>query len=642
MNSNYRLHARLSLAASARLSAAFTLGLLATAIAAPALAQSGPGNNRLDPVVVTATRSPLLLSEVLADVTVITRADIERQAFGGLADLLRNNGCVEMTRTGGPGGNTSLYLRGAETRHTVVLVDGVRVDSQASGGASWHAIPLAQVERVEVLKGPASAVYGSDAVGGVVQIFTRKGAGPLALELGAGAGSLGTRKLDASASGKQGAIDFALSLAAERSDGFNATLDVPGSYSYVPDRDGWRSHNMSLRLGSQLSAAHRVELLALSSHVDSQYDGSKFAPTADDHSLQDTRAARLAWSAQWLPALQTQLSAGQSSERYETTPSPYLTETRIRNLALNGAYQFGPGQQLNFIVERREDRLENSGLSQSPTPGVDERHQNALGLGYLWSAGALSLQAHGRHDDDSQFGGVNTGTLAAGYKLSETLRLVASAGTAFRAPTLYQRGSAYGPDLTKPGVKALEAEHGRNLEAGLKYSQGDERFSLTAYRNKVNDLIVFGAAGSCQSQYGCYQNVAAARLQGLSLQAGTRLGSVQLSATLDLQAPKDLATGKRLARRAAEFGTLHASTELAGWQLGAGLQLSGQRWDNAANTKPLAGYGLLNLDAQYGLTRELRLQLNLDNALDRAYQTAGGYAQAPRTWFVGLRYTPAL
>ena len=476
-----------------RLSALASLLCVATL---PAFSQTG-SPNKLDSVFVTATRSPQKLSDVLADVTVLTRADIERQAFGGVADLLRNNGCAEITRNGGPASNTSLFLRGADTRHTLVLIDGMRVDSQATGGASWQALPLSQIERIEVLKGPASAIYGSDAVGGVVQIFTRKGGSKLSLDLGAAVGNLGTKKLDGGVFGNSGIFDYAVSAAAERSDGFNATLDVPGSFSYVPDRDGYRNHSASVRLGAQVSREHRVEVMALQSHVDGQYDGSKSKPLVDDHSLQDTKAASANWAAQWLPALQTQLTLGQSSERYETKPSPYLTETKLRNISLNGSYEISKSQQLNFVLERREDELQNSGLTTAS--GTDKRAQNALALGYLWSAGALSLQAHARHDDDSQFGGVDTGTLAAGYLLTPNLRLVGSAGTAFRAPTLYQRGSIYGPNLTKAGVAPLAPEHGRNLEFGLKFNAGMSDASITAYRNRIKDLIIFGAAGTCQS-----------------------------------------------------------------------------------------------------------------------------------------------
>ena len=606
------------------------------ALSALALAASAHAQNKLDTVVTTATRTPQKLSEVLADLTVITRADIERQASASLGDLLRNNGCAEMVRNGGAASTTSLYLRGAETRHTLVLVDGVRMDSQSTGGASWQGIPLSQIERVEVLKGPASAIYGSDAIGGVVQIFTRKGGTRTSVDLGIAAGSQGTRKLDGGVFGTVGMFDYAVSLAAERADGFNATTQ-DSAFSYVPDRDGWRKHEGTLRLGAQLAEGHRAELVAMRSHVNGQYDASRSKPLVDDRSLQDTDAARLAWTAQWAPALQTQLSYGESRDRYETTPSPYVTNTHIKDLSLTGYYQLGGGHQVNFVGERQEDKLENSGLV---TAGVGKRHRNAVGAGYLFNSGAYSFQAHARHDDDSQFGGVNTGTLLAGYEVMPGLRVVGSVGNAFRAPTLYQQGTVYGPDLSKPGVTPLDPENGHNVEFGLKYGTGDTELSATAYRNRVTNLIIFGAAGTCRSNFGCYQNVALARLQGLTLAGSTKLAAVNLKATLDLQAPKDVKTGKLLARRGKTLGTINADTALGDWVVGAGVQASGKRFDDAANTRKLGGYALLNLSAQYQLSRELKLQFNVDNAFDRKYTTAYGYASAPLTVLASVRWSP--
>ncbi len=609
------------------------------ALSALALAASAHAQNKLDTVVTTASRSPQRLSEVLADLTVITRADIERQAATSVADLLRNNGCVEMARNGGPAANTSLYLRGAETRHTLVLVDGVRMDSQATSGASWQGIPVAQVERIEVLKGPASAIYGSDAVGGVVQIFTRKGSGKVSADFGVGLGNLGTHKVDGGLFGSSGIVDFALTLAGEESDGFNATTDVPGSFSYVPDRDGWRKYQGTARIGVQMAEGHRAELVVIKNHANAQYDASKSKPLVDDRTLQDTDAQRLAWTAQWAPALQTQLSYGESRDRYETNPSPYVTLTKVKNLALTGSYVIDKGQQLNFQGERIEDTLENSGLV---TAGVGKRHRNAVGAGYLFNAGAFNLQAHARHDDDSQFGGVNTGTVLAGYEVATGLRVVGSVGNAFRAPTIYQQGTVYGPDLSKPGVKPLNAEHGHNTEIGLKYAAGDNEISATAYRNRVSNLITFGAAGTCQSAFGCYQNVSQAVLQGLSLAGATQLAGVNLRATLDLQKPHDASTGLLLARRAKRLATVNADTALGDWVLGAGVQASGERFNDAGNTRRLGGYALVNLNAQYRINRDLKLQLNVDNAFNHDYTTAYGYASAPRTALVSLRWSPQL
>jgi len=613
---------------------------LAVSTALSAQAQTS-SPNQLNAVVVTATRSPQMLSQVLADVTVLTRTDIERQAYGGLADLLRTQACFEMVRNGNAGANTSLFVRGAETRHTLLLIDGVRMDSQSTGGASWQTIPLAQIERVEIVRGAASAIYGSDAIGGVVQVFTRKGDGKPQVELGIGGGNDGLAKVDASINGLVGLFDYAFSAASERSEGFNSR-PVLNDPAYVPDVDGYRSRSFTARAGAQLSREHRVEVMGLKSHIDSQYDSlAKPRAGVDDRNINDGRALRGSWLAQWNSALTSELTVGESRDRYETKPNVYLTDTRIRSYTANGSYKLGQGQ-LNASLERREDRLENSSLSQSVTQGLGERHQDAVAAGYIWGAGPLSLQVHGRHDEDSEFGGSNTGTVAGGYQLSNGWRVQASYGTAFRAPTLYQRFSQY-------GNKGLVPENGKNAEFSLLYSQGENELGFTAYRNLVDNLIVFGAANPllCPDGFGCYENVGQARLQGVSLKAGTELAGIKLTATVDLQSPKDVTErpkyanyGHLLGRRSKQHGTLRAETTLAGWSLGAQVLLSGQRYDTVANTTKLGGYALLNLDAQFSLSKALRLQLKLDNAFDRAYQTANGYASAPFQVFAGLLYSP--
>lgn len=608
------------------------------ALSAVALASSAHAQNKLDTVVTTAARTPQKLSEVLADMTVITRADIERQAFGSLADLLRAQACFELVRNGGPFANTSMFVRGADTRHTTVLVDGIHYDSQASSGATWQNIPLAQIERIEIVRGAASAIYGSDAIGGVVQIFTRKGDGRPTVELAAGAGNRGLRKGSVSVTGMTGIVDYAFSLAGERSDGYNIRPSTDPTYT--PDRDGYRHGDGSARVGLQLAKEHRVEVMAMRSKSNSQYDASA-KPTVDDHNLNEMKALRGSWSAQWSPAFNTEFSAGESTDRYEIPPPgfAYLTETRIRSYALNGGYKFGD-HQFTGVIERREDRLLNSSLPQSATPGQGDRHDNAIGAGWLWNGGPLSLQLNVRHDDDSEFGGANTGMLAAGWKLGGGWRLRGSWGTAFRAPSLYQRFSDYGNPKLVP-------EHGRNAEVGLHFEQGSSSLAVTAYRNLIDDLIIFGPPDNakCPNSFGCYDNVSQGQLQGLSLSAGTQLGVVRLSGSLDLQAPKDVTPGsanygKLLARRAREHASLRADSSLGAWDFGAVLLVSGKRFDNAANTTKLGGYATLDLDAQVEISKPLRLQFKLENAFNRHYQSANGYDAQPVQAFIGLRYTP--
>lgn len=592
----------------------------------------------LKETVVTATRTATRADELVSDVEVIDRKAIETSTARTLAELLARNGGLQMSANGGRGKQSSVFLRGTENRHTILLVDGVRLSSATAGTPSWDNIPVEMIERIEILKGPASALYGSEGVGGVVQIFTRKGEGKPVVDLGVGGGNRGLVKVDGSVSGRSGIVDYALAAAGESSNGFNAR-PAPATASFTPDDDGYRSRNASLRLGVQVAPGHRLELGALASHVDSDYDSTATART-DDRTLSDTRTTRLAWAAQWSSALRSELSVGESSERYETQPSVYVTKTRVRTYAFNTSWNFGTAGTLQGLLERREDQLDNTGLVGAAQPGHGERHQDAIGAGWTWASGPLSLQLNARHDRDSEFGGVNTGSLAGGYRLGAAWRLQASVGTSFRAPSLYQRFS----DSGKP---TLRPEKGRNAELGLHYAAGSDQFSVTAYRNLVRDLIIYSVPGPCASPWGCYDNVGEGRLQGLSLRGATALGAVRLSGTLDLQAPKDsdeasINYGKLLARRAKTHGTVRAETDVGAWTLGGQVLASSKRTDNLNTGYQLGGYALLDLDAQVAMSRQLSLQFKVENVFDRKYETARTYATAPRQVFIGLRFTPAL
>lgn len=579
----------------------------------------------LQETVVTATRTEQPLVDLVADVTVVDRAEIERSGATGVADLLARQPGLEMARNGGPGTTTSLFVRGAETRFTAVFIDGVRVDSQSTGGAPWEAMPLAQIERIEILRGPAGAVYGSDALGGVIQIFTRKGDRPFAPYAGIGLGTYGTRKWDAGFSGVQGAFDYALGVAGESSDGFNAR-PVTG---YNKDDDGYKSESFSGRLGWQLNAAHRLEATALSGSTDAQYDASNSgaAATRNDHALNLVQARSLSWRGQWSQHYSTVLSATESRVQYETKPSAYLTMTRLNGYLFQNELRFG-AHQFTAALERKVDQLENR-------PIYRDRKQDAVALGYGWRAGPHSLQFNARHDDDSEFGGQDTGSLAYGLALSPQWRATASVGTAFRAPTLYQRFSSY-------GVASLKPETSTNQELGLQYAMGAGRFGIVVYRNEVRNLISYANSntGCTNSPNGCYGNTAEAEYTGLTLSAQVRHADVNLKASLDVQNPRDTQTGTLLARRASHHARLSTDTHVGHWQVGAGAQLSGARYDTAANTTVLPGYALLDLYASTRIGKDWSVLARIDNLTDTPYQLASGYATAGRSLYVGLRWAP--
>ena len=611
-------------------------GLSLVAMASlPAWAQSGAERLALaatapqfSEVVVTAARAPQPLTDVLADVTLIDRDQIAQSGAVTITDLLARQPGVELSRSGGPGTATGVFLRGAETRFTAVYIDGVRIDSQSTGGAQWEQIPLSQIDRIEVLRGPAAAVYGSDAIGGVIQLFTRRGEGPARPYVAAGLGSQGTRKMEAGisgAAGQDGAFDYSLGIAREISDGFDAKV----SGSHNPDRDSYQSTSGNARLGLRINARHRLDATLLASRMNSGYDNSSYKASqpADDRSLNRLRTAGLTWAAQWSHAYSTRVSVTDSVNRYETTPSPYLTETQLRGYLWQNDFRWGV-HRFSAALERREDDLQNAPIQSGRTQDA-----LALALGYGFNAGRHTLQLNVRHDSDSEFGGKDTGSASYGYAFAPRWRATASVGTAFRAPTLYHRFSEY-------GVATLQPETSRNAELGLRYAQDRSSFSVVAYRNRVSNLISFAGAGTCASAFGCYANTARAQYEGVTFAGSYHLSGVQLHGSLDLQNPRDLDTGKQLARRAKRHATLGADTRIADWTLGAEVQASGRRFDNAANTNVLGGYALFNLYASTRIARDYTLLARIDNLADKDYQLARTYATPGRTLYVGVKWAP--
>lgn len=590
-----------------------------------ALAQPSAPAPGLEQVVVTANRTPQTLSSTLADVSVIERDEIERAGVSSVADLLGRLPGVEFTRNGGPGAATSVFIRGNETRHTAVYIDGVRVDSQSTGGAAWEQIPLDQIERIEVVRGPAAAVYGSDAVAGVVQLFTRRGKGPARPTAALTLGSYNTVQGQAGISGSADALDYSLSAARGRSTGFDSTR--PGAFAHNPDKDGWTRSSVQGRVGYQLNSQHRLDASLLASNLKSGYDESA---TTDDQSRHTLRTGRLAWQGRWNDNATTRLQIGEARSTYETQPNYYRTETTLKDYTLLHDQRFG-ANVLTGTLERREDELFNPATAFGAAFG-GKRHQDGIGLGWRGDFGAHGLQAHVRRDQDSEFGGKSTGSLAWGWNFVPQWRVTAATATSFRVPTLYQRFSEYGNANLVP-------ESGRNVEVGLRWAAAGSEAGISAWRNKVSNLVLFGATGSCASTFGCYQNVGRAELKGITLAGRTRLASVALRGSLDWHDPRDADTDKVLQRRARRLLTFGAETMLAGWLVGAEVQAAGMRYENASNTQRLGGYGLVNLFASKVLTRGLSLEARIDNLGDKQYELARFYATMGRYGQLTLRWT---
>ena len=605
------------------LSAAVALALLPAAFAVAADMQE---------VVVSATRYEQKLSDALADITVIDREQIERSGATSIEDVLAKVPGVQITRNGGAGNDTKVFLRGSESQHVAVYLNGIRIDAQnGSGGAQWETLSLNAIDRVEVLRGAAGAVYGSDAMAGAIQIFTHRGDQGWAPYVSAGLGSHGTKKGDAGFSGAHGAWDYAVNLSYADSQGFDARPGA-GSTNRNPDKDDSVRRSANASVGLQISSDQRLDFTALTSDSDAGYDNR---PQIDDRAIRTLDAYGLSWSNQWTADAQTRVSVSQTRSAYQTittAASSSQTETLLRNYLISNELKSSLGVW-TATLERREDQLENSSIVGS----VKERsrQQNALGLGYGNRWNAHSLQLNVRYDRDSDFGNKNTASAAYGWDFATNWKATASVGTGFRTPTLYQRFSVYGTDRLKP-------EESLNKELGLRWADKDNSFSATLYRNEIKNLLkTDGDDKSCVNKSSCYENVRDARLEGLTLAGTWRTGGWKWHASVDFQNPHDKTTGRLIERRSKRFATLGAQTDWAGWILGGEAQAASKRFhDSKETTKSLDGYVLLNLSASRKIAKDLTLSASVDNALDRDYELVKAYATPGRTLWVGLKWMP--
>ncbi|QNP48320.1 TonB-dependent receptor domain-containing protein [Diaphorobacter aerolatus] len=582
--------------------------------------------SELRETVVTATRVEQPLSDLVADVSIIDSTAIQKSGAVSVADVLSRVPGIQTTSNGGPGANASVLVRGGENRFTAVYIDGVRVDSQTTGGVQWEQIPLSQIDRIEVLRGPAAAVYGSDAVSGVIQLFTKKGEGKPAPYVGVGFGNQGTRTAEAGVSGSAGAFDYSLGVSHERSDGFNAR-PIPTAN---PDDDGYKRTSGNARLGWNFAPGQRLQASLLASNLNSQYDDST-GLKSDDRNHHQLRTAALSWDAKWNGNYSTLVQVNQSDAKYSSEPNFYMTETTVRSYLFQNEYRLGI-HRFTAALERREDELHNSATQYAPDLKRD-RSQNALALGYGLISGAHTLQSNLRRDDDSEFGGKTTGSLSYGYAINSEWRVTAGGGTSFRAPTLYQRFSEYGDASLKP-------ESGRNLEIGTRWTRGSTSAGLVAYRNRVSNLIIYGAPGTCPSSWGCYQAVGRAEYEGVTLSAAHKLGPVSLNGSLDFQNPHDLDTGRQLARRSKRYAKLGADTMIGGWTVGAEVNAASRRYDSGSGNNMLGGYSVFNLYTSTRVGRDFTLLARINNLADKDYQLARNYATAGRTLYVGLKWAP--
>lgn len=584
----------------------------------------------LEPVLVTAARSAQKASDVLVDHVVITAEQIRESGQTSLVDLLQTKRSVEVKRNGGAGSDSEVYIRGGNGKQTILLIDGVRSVSSTSGTATWSAIPLSQIERVEIVMGPLGSLYGADAVSGVIQIFTKKGSGAPRATFSAGAGTYGEQVVTAGISGSvegEHRVRYSINAAHEKAKGFSSRSIGKDVNS---DDDGYSKRSMNGQFSWELAKGHEVGVSFLNSQNDGEYDATKFPlynsrviSNVDTYAVYSRNQITDAWSSL------VQLSRSESKQEQYESAKPELNNSKQDQLSWQNDIKLG-ADLLQVLLERREETVFNTTQAKQNR----SRSNNSLALAYQLYRGDHLGSASVRYDNSSVYGSNVTGSLGYGYHLSKALRLSGSVGTSFRAPTyndLY-----YAPNFGNPDVKP---EKGKNTEIGIYYDDGHSDFSVAYYHNKITDLIeVQKPCADAALGTSCSSNVNKALLKGVSLSAGTRIADFRVYSTLDWQDPRDLTNNSLIARRARYHGTLGVSHTRGAFKSGADIIYSGYRFDGSKQTKQLGGYALLNLHASYDLSNDWQLFGRWNNALDKQYELAQGYQTAGSNIFVGVRY----
>lgn len=589
--------------------------------AATLLSHSAAAQQTMHPVVITANRVEQRVQDTLADVSIIDREQIEAAGQSTLTELLARQPGMRTVSNGGMGSNSEFFIRGAESKQNVVLIDGVRVGSATSGAASLQYLPLSQIERIEIVRGPASAVYGADAVGGVIQIFTRRGSDEgVALDVFGGAGSHDTNEASAFLRGGDERWKLSLGASVQRTDGINASNRFRAASARNPDLDGYLNRSYS---GSvSFVPVHGTELgtQVLYASGRNRFDSRL---TTDDRNEFENYSGSAYIRQSWTDDFSTTLRVARAVDSFDSITNVVSSFRTVEDsLTLDARLKLGKGTLFAAAEHRTQD----------VDAGVIDRRRDIDSLQLGWSAryGAHSVQLNGRHDSFSGNQSKSTGNVAYGYHLTDEWRLHAGYGTAFRLPSfneLYSPSSNFGNPNVGP-------ESSRNKEAGVVWQRRSSRVALTAYDNQVDGLIQQPATNRP------VQNVAHATLRGATLDASTYVGHTELSASYDLLHAMDDDTGLRLRRRAVQSGTLMIQQHMNRGRVGIEVMLTGDTYSTARERDRLGGYSLINLFGVWKMTPELALEGRLNNLTDKNYSTAYGYATLGATMFVGVRYTP--
>ena len=583
-------------------------------------------------VIVTPTRMSQSLDKTIADTTVLTEQDIRNSGAPDVPTLLRSLAGVEVAQSGGLGKQSSTFMRGTNSSHVLVLLDGVRINSATTGTTALEHIMLDSIERIEVVRGNVSSLYGSEAIGGVIQLFTRQGRGAPAFNASAGLGNHGTKRLAAGFSGSVDATSYSLNIGKEKTNGVSAikTSIVP---AVNPDNDGYDNMTVNAQVKRAFNADHQLSAAWFSTRGKSQYDNA-FSLTTDDNT---TKAAlgKLSLTADdqlnamWHSKLNWARGTDDSKD-YLNGVEKSRFKTVNNQLAWQNELKLAETQRVNLAAERLTQSVDSDTLySQSA------RSVNSLLGGYVGEYVGQQVQLNVRQDRYSDFGIANTGLLGYGLSFADNWRATASVSNAFKAPTF---NDMYYP-LTWgfSGNPKLNPELARNKEFGLHYAASGQHVDAVYFDNRIHDLIAINSTFSSMT------NINQARIDGEELSYAGEFGNTHVKANATHQNPRDTLTGKTLLRRAKKLGNIAISQHVNAFEAGVEWQYSGTRRDGDINTfapTTLPSYQLINLNARYQIEKNLSVSARVDNVRNRDYMLVHGYNTLGRTYFIGMNYQP--
>lgn len=613
--------------------------VLPLALCTPAVWCQQPAD-QLQQVVVTAARAPEPEDQSLFSVTVLTRADIEARQVSSVQDLLADLAGINIDNSGGLGQQSSVFIRGADSDHTLLLIDGVRVGSATLGIAPFEIIPLEQIDHIEVVRGPRSTLYGSDAVGGVIQIFTRQ-AGEPGVTLGGSAmtGSYDTHELTGYAAAHGRAAWGSISGDVLTTAGIPGCLPSAIAGCFDPAApgipDGHQNRSGSLSAGAQLTEQLTASADLLYTHGWTAFDGAGFDDRLDFQEKVCSAHLDQALGSSW--HLRLMAGRDEDDERDFLDPIPVGTFDTVRSSAsLQADGKLAQALRLISGVDY-EDVHVDSGTpyqvtSRTTRAGFSELHAD-------W--GSWSALAGVRFEDNEQFGDHWTENLGIARKLAEGLRFILTWGTAFRAPTFDE---LYFPGFGNP---SLRPETSQSWEGGLDGGQGGLRWSLHAYQTTIDDEI------SIDPLTFLPVNINRSRIRGVELQGDWHSGDWVVGGQLTGLEPLNVSPGPGyddlLPRRAQQNASLTVrrlvhtgSSTSADGSLAVVARWEGRRYDDLANTLPMGGYLTADLLMQWRLGSGWTLEAKAANLFDRSYQTAAYYAQPGRSYGVTIRYRSSL